>query len=440
MKKFELFVGTRYFRSKKGNKFISFITGLSVFGIAIGVMVIITVLSVMNGFQTTIRDRMINTGFHVYMTSYGKTSLLYNYKNKVDKIKEKFDVDVVSPFFKGQVLAKSTMQRIMAVDFQGIEKDLDKIDTSFAKTVKIIKGEFDLTERDNILIGSELAYYLDVDINDKIDIISPQGGEKLIVGRIAPIMRKFRITGIFKTDHYEIDMKMAFSSLSSAQDLFNKPGAAWGIGMKIRDIYDAPVLARDIQLFFKNQFQVFTWMDINHNLFAALKMEKTIMAVVVFLITIVAAFCIISNLVMIVMDKKKEIAVLKTFGATSAQIVKIFTFTGLTMGVTGIIIGLVTGLLTSYNFQRILKFIELVVNKFNILWYKFISLFIYRPMPAKFELMPSDIYYLDGFPVDVVFWDVFWVCLGAFIVVFLSSFLPARQAAKFKPMELIRYE
>ncbi len=214
MKKFELFVGNRYFRSKKSNKFISFITGLSIMGITIGVMVTITVLSVMNGFQNTIRDKIINTGFHIYLTSYGKTSLIYNYRDMINKINENESVLVATPFFRSQVIVKSTMQRVMAIDLYGIEKDLKQKDKSFSKTVKIVKGEFNLQNKENILLGRELANFLDVSINDKVDVISPQGGTIKYGGRFAPIMKNFRVAGIFKTGYWDYDQKLAFIPFS----------------------------------------------------------------------------------------------------------------------------------------------------------------------------------------------------------------------------------
>ena len=409
-------------------------------GITIGVMVTITVLSVMNGFQNTIRDKIINTGFHIYLTSYGKTSLIYNYRDMINKINENESVLVATPFFRSQVIVKSTMQRVMAIDLYGIEKDLKQKDKSFSKTVKIVKGEFNLQNKENILLGRELANFLDVNINDKVDVISPQGGTIKYGGRFAPIMKKFRVAGIFKTGYWDYDQKLAFIPFYSMQELIDKPHAAWGIGIKIDDIYDAPKLAKKIRRLFNNKYQTFTWMQRNYNLFTALKTEKTVMAVVVFLITIVAAFCIISNLIMIVMEKKKDIAILKTFGATSGQITNIFLFTGVIIGSTGIISGLILGLLASYNFERIIRFIERISNVVSIFINKIANIFTYVPMPEKVELLPANVYYLDKIPVEIFFKDVFSVCLGALIVVLISSFFPARQAAKFKPMEIIRYE
>lgn len=440
MKKLELFIGTRYFRSKKKNKFVSVITGISFLGITLGVMAIITVLSVMNGFQNTIRDKIINTGFHVYLTSYGKTSLVYNYKKIVDKITEDEDIKVATPFFKGQVIIKSTMQRVMAIDFHGLEKNLIEKDKSYMNTVKIIRGKFNLMGERNILLGKELAEFLDVDVNDTVDIISPQGGKIKYQGRIAPIMKKYRITGIFKTGYYEYDLKLAFTSLQAMQELFNKPYAAWGVGIKIDDIFKAPKIKRKLKRLFSNKYQFFTWMDVNRNLFTALKNEKTMLSLIVFLVILVAAFNVISTLIMMVTEKKKEIAILKTFGATPAQIANIFLLTGTCIGIVGIISGLLLGLVVTYNLERIFHFIEDVVN-FILKGYCYIgNLFTYVPQPSEFQVLATDVYYLDRLPVEVMVSDVLFICIGALLVTIIFSFFPARQASKFKPMEIIRYE
>ncbi|MBU1076933.1 MAG: ABC transporter permease, partial [Spirochaetes bacterium] len=422
------------------NKFISVITGISFFGIAIGVMAIITVLSVMNGFQNTIRDKIINTGFHIYLTSYGKTSLVYNYRKIADGIEKDKNVKVVTPFFKGQVIIKSTMQRIMGIDLHGLEKDFIKRDKSYLNTVRIIEGKFDLASPDNILVGQELAKYLDINVNDVVDIISPQGGKIKYEGRLAPIMKKYTVKGIFKTGYYEYDLKLAFTSLQSMQNLFNKPHAAWGIGIKVKDIFHADRIARKLKKKFNFKYQMFTWMDVNHNLFTALKNEKTMMSLIVFLIIIVAAFNIASTLIMMVTEKKKEIAILKTFGATPSQISNIFLLTGTFIGIVGIFFGLISGLLVSYNLEKIFHFIERVVNFFLKLYHHVGNWFTYVPLPEKFQVLATDVYYLDKLPVEVLFSDVFAICTGAIIVIILFSFFPARQAAKFKPMEIIRYE
>ncbi len=436
-----MFISFKYLRSKKNNKFISAISVISIVGVAIGIMALITVLSVMNGFQNTIRQKIINTGFHIYLTSYGKRSIIYNYKNIIKKIEENNLGEIATPFFKGQVIARSTLQRIMAIDFWGIEKDLYRKDKEFANTLHIIKGKFDLTRRNNILIGTELAKFLDVNVGDKIVIISPQGGTLKIAGKIAPIMKEYKVVGIYKIGYYEYDLKMAFTSLGSLQSLFNKPGAAWGVGINIKNIFQAPQVAKKIRKLFNYHYQTFTWIDLNHNLFTALKNEKSMMSLIVFLIIIVAAFNIASTLIMVIMEKKKDIAILKTIGMKSNAISNVFLLNGIFIGVTGILIGTVLGLIVSFNLEAIFNGIEAAVNFFIFkIYYPVVSLITYIPVPEKFQILAKDVYYLDKLPVDVVMSDVISIIIGAFIIILIFSIFPARQAAKLEPLEIIRYE
>ncbi len=403
-------------------------------------MALIVVLSVMNGFQNTIREKIINTGFHVYLTSYGKRSLIYDYNDLIKQIKKEKDVIVATPFFKGQVIVRSTLQRIMAIDFHGISPNLYQEDKSFFSTVNIVEGTSELKSRDDILLGQELARYLDVHIGDDVDIISPQGGKLKLEGRLAPIMRQYRVSGIFKTGYYEYDLKLAFTSLQSLQDLFNKPNASWGIGIKIKNIFDAPRLAKKLSKTFNHQYQTMTWMDLNYNLFTALKNEKTMMSLIVFLIIIVASFNIASTLIMMVTEKKKEIAILKAFGASSKQITNIFMFSGIFMGLTGIILGLCSGFIVAYHLEKIFNCIERIINFIIKIFYSFLNVFTYVPFPDKYQILAKDVYYLDKLPIEIFYSDIIAICVGAVIISIIFSYLPARRAAKFKPMEIIRYE
>jgi len=436
----EFFIALKYLRSKKHNKFISIIAGISIFGIAIGVMALITVLSVMNGFQDTIREKIINTGFHIYITSYGKESIVENYEDIIKIIKEAGIGEVITPFFKGQVIIKSTEQRIMGIDFFGIDKYLNKKDKEFRNSVKIVKGDFDLSRPYYILIGNELANFLDVKVGDGVDIISPQGGKYKISGRIAPVMKRYIVKGIFKTGYYDYDLKLAFTSLESLQILFNKPKKAWGIGIKIKEIFSAPQIAIKLRKILNYQFQIFTWKELNYNLFTALKNEKSMMGFIVFLIIVVASFNIASTLIMLMMEKKKEIAILKAMGASSKQITNIFLLNGVMTGSLGILIGLFSGIILSLNLEKVFSFIENVVNFILKIYFNIFSKFLSISYPGKFEILAKDVYYLESLPIKIMASDIISICIGAVLVIFIFSYFPAKQTTKFKPMEIIRNE
>ena len=279
-------------------------------------------------------------------------------------------------------------------------------------------------------MGEELAKYLDVKVGDNIDIISPEGGNIKYMGRLAPIMRRFNIIGIFKTGYYEYDLKLAFTSLTSMQELVNKPGAAWGIGIKIKDIYEAPLIAKDLKRYFRYNYQLFTWEDLNRNLFTALKTEKTMMSVIVFLVIIVAAINIASTLIMMITEKKKEIAILRSFGASAKQIINIFLLTGFFIGSMGLFLGVGLGLLVSYNLQVIFTFIENIVNFIMRIFNFIANIFSYVPTPETFQLLPKDVYYLDRLPVDILVSDILGICIGTMIIITIFSYFPARAGNK----------
>ncbi len=435
----EFFIAKKYFKSRKKQKFISFTILVAIISISLGVLTLITVLSVMNGFQKTVKEKILDTGFHIYISPRGFQKVMQNYDEVVNEIKKMKIAEVVTPFFKNQVLIKSGFRRIMAIDIMGIEKDLNLKDKSFNRCVKIIGGTFNL-EKEHILIGSELAKYLNLWVGDKVEIISPYGGKIKIRGYFAPVMKTYTIAGIFKTGYYEYDLKLAFISLKSAQNLFNQPHSAWGIGLKIKNIFSAPYLAKILREYFNNRYIVFTWIDLNRNLFTALKNEKTMLTFIVFLIVIVASFGISSALVMLVMEKRKEIAILKTMGVSSGKITGIFLLVGMITGFTGIIIGTTGGLLLSHYLNEFFALIENIVNFFLHIWYKIMINFTYVEYPAPFHIIAKDVYYFEKLPVETNPREVAGIIIGTIIICFLSSLIPARQAARLKPMEVIRYE
>lgn len=437
--KFESFIAFRYLKSKRHSKFISFITMVSFLGITIGMMTLITVLSVMNGMQANIKDKIINVGYHIYLTSYSGTDYLQNYKPILSMINKKYPEVFATPFFKGQVLVKTSAQRLLAVDLHGVDPLIYKKDKSLKKTITMEKGHFSFS-KNSVVIGTELAKFLGVSVGDTIDIISPEGKKSKYLKTFMPTMKKYTVRGLFKSGYYEYDLKLIFVSLSSAQQLFDRPNKIWGIGIKMPNFFQADNEAMRIKKDLNYKYQVFSWHRLNHNLFVALKNEKTMLSFIVFLIILVAAFNIASSLIMMVMEKKKDIGILMAIGAKKSQIKRIFLMNGLLIGFLGTLFGTLLGLLLSYNLDAIFQIIEKIVNFLIHLYYITIGIHFYILEPLPFHILAKDVYYFDKLPILINYHDILWLAAGSILVTFIFSIIPTAQISKMDPVEAIRYE
>jgi lipoprotein-releasing system permease protein len=269
-----------------------------------------------------------------------------------------------------------------------------------------------------ILIGKEMARNMGLLLYDTLTIISPSGGIATPMGMV-PRMKKFVVAGIYESGFYEYDSKLAFLSLKSCQDFLEMGDTVSGIDIAVKDIYKADVIARHIQGKLGFPFWAQNWMQMNKNLFSALKLEKRVMFIILSLIVLVAAFNIISALIMIVMEKNKDIAILKSMGATSATIMKIFIYQGLIVGMVGTFFGCIAGLTVALNLQKISLFVEKVFN---------------------FKILPGDVYYLSELPSKVNYSDVVVIAIGTLVICFVSTIYPALRASKLDPAEALRYE
>lgn len=436
----ELFVSLKYIRAKRKNSYISAIFIISVMVVALSVMTFIAVLSVMNGFQTHIRDKLINSGFHLYLTRDAKTGLIPNYYSLIKKIKKIDKVNVAEPFFETKSIIKSRNGRALAIELNAFNPGIQNRDKTLSKCYNIIKGKFDITKKENIILGSELANFLDVKIGDDIMLIISSGNIFNSDNEVKPKFMQYKVKGVYKIGHYKLDLGSAIISLKSIQELAGLQNKITAIGIKINNIYDADKISLSIKKKIGFKYQIYTWMDINHNLFAALKNEKAILGFIVFLIFIVAAFNIASTLIMIILEKKKDIGILRSMGCTKHQINNIFLLEGGITGILGTLIGLILGLLVSYNLDKIFHLIEAIVNSIMINSYILIGRRLGMPMPLPYSVLAWDVYYLDKLYVIVKPLEVFIICASAIILSLLFSMIPANQAAKLDPVESIRYE
>jgi lipoprotein-releasing system permease protein len=322
-----------------------------------------------------------------------------------------------TPYTIQQVMLTSRFG-VMGAVLRGIDPEREGKVSDLARNMKA--GDLELLRRggEGIILGKSLAANLGVGVGDPVNVVSPVGGAVTPLG-MAPRVKQFKVTGIFEAGMYEYDAGLAYIAIPAAQGFFRMGEAVTGIGIKLDDIYQAPQVARQLQDIFKFPFYTRTWMEMNRNLFSALKLEKTVMFVILVMIVLVAAFGIVSTLTMVVMEKTKEIAILKSMGATSTGIMKIFMVNGLVIGVTGTLLGLIGGILVTTNLDRMVKFVE---RLFGI------------------NAFPGDVYFLDKLPHQVNPPDVVAVVIVSLLISLLATLYPSWQASRLDPVEALRYE
>lgn len=413
---FELFVSLRYLLAKRRQAFISLITLISMAGVALGVTALIVVLAVMNGFQEDLRDRILGVTAHVVVGSY--RGVIPNYQEVAEQAEQDAGVLAATPFIYTQVMISSGHNSSGAI-LRGI--DPESAGNVIRLKENMISGQLtDLaTEpeadaagspaRPGIILGVELANRLTVGVNGWITVISP-------AGRITPMGRMpknqlFRVVGIFKSGMYEYDNTLAYTTLAAAQKLLGIGDNITGVELKVEDIYQARTISERLRDRLGFPLWVRDWVQMNRNLFSALKLEKVVMFIILTLIVLVAAFNIVSSLIMLVMEKTRDIAILKAMGATTANIRRIFVLEGLMIGVVGTVFGLLGG----FGLCSLLK------------RYQFIEL-------------PRDVYYISTLPVHLETLDVVIISFSAIVICLIATVYPSFQAARLNPSEALRYE
>jgi len=408
---FEFFIGSRYLRTKQKQAFISLITVLSIAGVTVGVMALIVVIAVMTGFEYDLKSRILGVESHiVIMRNNGPFS---EYRNILERVENTDGVEAATPFINSQVILRSSLSLSGAV-LRGIDpdsadrviKNLDKVSLKNLKETDQRKSTS--IAMPAIILGKELAKNLGVMQGDPVYLISPRGMISPI-GHI-PTMKRFKVAGLFESGMYEYDRSLAYMHIKDAQKILRMGDSVNGIEVRVNDIYNARNIAGRIVKELGFQYWARDWMQMNQNLFSALKLEKTVMFIILALIVLVAAFNIASTLIMMVMEKTKDIAILKAMGATNKSIRKIFVFKGIVIGSIGTIFGVCLG------------FILCTVLKY----YQFIEL-------------PGDVYYITTLPVKLELLDVVIIASAAMAISFLATLYPARQASKLDPVEAIRY-
>jgi len=408
---FEYFIGGRYLRAKHKQAFLSLITMLSMAGVTVGVMALIVVIAVMTGFEADLKHRILGVESHVVLMRHG--SSFSDYRGIFEQVINTGGVEAATPFIYSQCMLRSTSGVSGAV-LRGIDPD------SAGRVIKILEslalqnlkqmhqGENATASAPGIILGKELARNLDVGTGDAIYMISSRGMISPI-GHL-PAMKRFKVAGLFESGMYEYDKSLAYIHLNEAQKILRMGDSVTGIEVRVNDIYDARNIAETIVAGLGFPYWAKDWMQMNHNLFSALKLERTVMFIILALIVLVAAFNIASTLIMMVMGKTRDIAILKAMGATDSSIRKIFIFKGIIIGFVGTTLGVCMGFILCKLLEK----------------YKFIEL-------------PGDVYYISTLPVRLEALDVFLIAAAAMVICFIATLYPAHQASRLNPVEAIRY-
>jgi len=410
----ELFIGLRYLRAKRRNHFISIISLISVVSLVLGITMIITVLSVMNGFQYEIKDRILSMTAHATVLELdGK---LHNWQQVEQELKDNPVIKGSAPYVQGQCMIVHGKQ-VTGVLLNGIDPQLEDNVSRISEHLIDVRMDILRPNEFGILLGIDLANYLGVEIGEKITVITPE--VTVTPAGILPKFKRFTVAGVFSVGMPQYDRNTAAIHIEDAKRLFRLGDSVTGLRLKLEDLFDVENITQDLRKELGGNYWVTNWTHHNRNFFRALKMEKTMMFIIMFLIVLVAAFNIVSMLVMVVTEKQSDIAILRTLGVTPKNIMGIFIVQGTIIGLVGTLLGAMGGILLGSNVGNIVGGIE---NLFGI------------------QFLSSDVYPISDFPSHIISSDVITVCLMAFIFTVLATIYPAWKASRTEPAEALRYE
>ena len=418
---YEWQIGLRYTRASKRssrNSFISFISLISMGGITLGVAALIIVLSVMNGFQKEVRDRMLSVLSHIEVISdpvWGSNSGLAEWLDIAKKISTNAQVQAVAPYVEAQAMITHA-SLVRGVIVRGVDPQAENHVSDIGK--QMVEGQLTALKPDEfgIVLGRELALALGLKLGDKISMIAPEGS--ITLAGVIPRIKQFKLIGIFSSGHYEYDSSLALIHMQDAKVLFRKTGPT-GLRVKLFDINQAPFVAEALSRILPNDVYVTDWTKQNKNWFIAVQTEKRMMFIILMLIIAVATFNLVSSLVMTVTDKQADIAILKTLGAQTKSIMTIFMVQGMSIGLTGALVGVGLGCLVSINIGTIVPFIE---QLFGV------------------HFLPQSVYFINELPSELHIYDVIQIGVIAFLLSCIATLYPSWHASRTNPAEALRYE
>jgi lipoprotein-releasing system permease protein len=409
-----VYIGLRYTRARRRNHFISFISLISMLGIALGVTALITVLSVMNGFEKELRERILGVVSHVTVRASG--GVLHDWQGMIERLAGRPGVTGLAPFVSAEGMI-SHESRVSGVMLRGVlpEREGEVSDLPdrmiSGRIDDLIPGEF------GIVLGRELARSLGVMPGDRVIVITPQAS--VTPAGFLPRLKRFTVAGIFEIGMHEYDSALALVHIDDAATLFRMDGGVSGIQLRLDDLFRAQRFSNELTADLPADYRVLNWTQQHANFFRAVQMEKTVMSVILFLIVAVAAFNLVSTLVMMVTDKNADIAILRTLGASPAAVMAVFIVQGSVVGIVGTLLGLGGGVSLALNIDTVVPAIE-------------------RLFDMRF--LAPDVYYISDLPSDMRWDDVFLITGVAFVLCLLATLYPAWRASRVNPVEALRYE
>ena len=411
---YELLIGLRYTRAKRRNHFISFISLISMLGIGLGVAALIVVLSVMNGFQKELRTRILGVASHIQIA--GINGELSDWQSIAAQAMQDPEVKAAAPFVQQQAMF-TVDNGVKGVLVRGILPDQEERVADFAKTIKsgslddLRPGEF------GVVLGADLARALRVFVGDKVTVIAPQG--TVTPAGVVPRLKSFTVVGIFEVGMYEYDSGLALIHMADAQKLYQMEDRVSGVRLKVDDLFQAPRIGRELVRYINADAWISDWTRSHANFFRAVAIEKNMMFIILSLIVAVAAFNLVSTLVMAVTDKQADIAILRTLGARPLSIMTVFIVQGALVGFIGLGLGIAGGVALALNIDVVVPFIERMLG---------------------IHFLSKEVYYISDLPSDLQWGDVWGVTLIAFVLALLATIYPSWRASRVNPAEALRYE
>jgi lipoprotein-releasing system permease protein len=411
---YELFIGLRYTRSRQRTRFISVISLISIVGIALGMTVLITVLSVFNGFQREVRTRMLSAVAHIQVSSINER--LTDWRSIAQAVARHPEVKATAPYVTAQGLLTSG-GNVHGVFLRGIVPELENAVDDLGRNMRrgeltaLKPGEF------GIILGDALARQLGVVPGEVIVLVAPQG--QITPAGMIPRLRQFTVVGIFNIGHYEIDSTLALVHMEDAQRLYRMGTDVSGVRVKLDDLFRAPQIARELLPLLPPNITVLDWTKMNATYFRAVDLEKRMMSLLLFFIIAIAAFNLVSSLFMVVKEKGADIAILRTLGASPGGVLRVFMIQGVLIGFVGVLFGIVFGILGALNVDSIVSFVEHIFG---------------------FKFLPQDVYQISDLPSELHAQDVIVTAITAFVMAALATVYPSWRASKVNPAEALRYE